>query len=184
VTACGGGTVARAMLSRGNKRMHIDYEISEQDFSSAQRLAIRKSPQFFIRRIYPILPWFGLVLLLFIIFVVFDRGFSTDLLPGFVIPLLCLSIPLLTRRNIRKVYKTSVNLHGPLALEVDDTGMHFQGRTFSSRIDWDHFSRLIEDQHSFLIFQNPNIFNIIPKRQLAEEQIVALRDYLTRHIAS
>jgi len=164
--------------------MHIDYEISEQDFSFAQRLAIRKSPLFFVRRTLPALPWFGLALLLFIIYAVFDRGFSTDLLPGFVVPLLLLSLPLLTRRNIRKAYKTSVNLQGPLSLDVDDTGMHFQGRTFSSRIDWAHFSRLIEDQHSFLMFQSPNVFNIIPKRQLNEEQIAALRDYLTRHIAS
>jgi hypothetical protein len=162
--------------------LHIDYEISEQDHAAAQRLAIKKSRPFYGRLLLFGMPAFGLVLLLFIIPAAFKRGFSTNLLPGLVVPLLALSYPLLIRRNIHKVYASSANLRGPRSLDADDAGLRFRGTTFSSQVSWPHFSRFFDDKDSFVLFQSPRVFNIIPKRQLSPEQIAGLRELFTRHI--
>ncbi len=163
--------------------MHIDYEISEQDHLLAQRLASRKGLPFSDRWPSTILPWFGFVLLGFLIYTVIKQGFSTNILPGLIVPLFALSMPIVIRRKIHKLYVNSPNLHGPRSLDVDDSGMHFQGPSFTSQINWPHFSRYFEDQSSFVLFQSPRVFSIIPKRQLSPEQITALRDYFTRYIS-
>ena len=162
--------------------MHIDYEISEQDHLLAQRLA-RKGFPLSDRWMIIFLPWFGLAILVAVIFHIVQNGFSTNVLPGFVVPVLCLSMPIIVRRAIHKQYVSSPNLHGPRSLDVDDAGMHFQSATFSSQISWSHFSRFLEDQNSFVLFQDPKIFTIVPKRQLSPEQITALRDYFSRYIS-
>jgi hypothetical protein len=160
--------------------MHIDYEISEQDHLLAQRLA-RKGLPFSDRWPSIFMPWFGLVILVILIFNIVQQGFSTKFLPGFVVPLLGLSMPIVVRRAIHKLYVNSPNLHGPRSLNVDEAGMHFQGASFSSQINWSHFSRCFEDQNSFVLFQSPRIFSIVPKRQLSPEQITLLRDYFARY---
>jgi YcxB-like protein len=163
--------------------MHIDYEISEQDHALAQRLALKRSGSLSNRWIFSVFPAFGLVLLAFIAIAIFKRGFSLNVLAGLIVPLGMLSLPILTKRNIRKLYLNSVNLRGPLSLDADDDGMRFQGSTISSQVIWAHFSRYCEDDHSFLLFQNARIFNMIPKRKLSLEQIAELRGLFTRCIA-
>ncbi len=44
------------------------------------------------------------------------------------------------------------------------------------------FSRFFEDEKSFILYQNSRIFNLVPKRSLAPEQIKTLREYFERKI--
>jgi hypothetical protein len=172
-----------ACSAKRNGGMHIDYEISKQDHALAQRLALKQSKSVLNRWVFSVVPGFGLLLLVLIAIVIFRQGFSQNVLPGLIVPVLLLLLPVLTKRNIHKLYMNSVNLRGPLSLDADNDGMSFQGTTFSSHVTWSHFSRYCEDDHSFVIFQNPRIFNIIPKRKLAAEQIAELRGLLNRWIA-
>ncbi len=162
--------------------MHIDYTISEKDFASAQGLAIKQMKPLGGRLILQWLPTFGLLLLGFVLYTGFKQGFSTSLAPGLFVPLFFLSLWFTTKQTIRKSYAKSTNMHGQLILDIDDDGLHFQGPTFNSQVTWNHYSRFCEDKDSFVIFQNPSIFNIIPKRCLSEEQTPVLRELFTRHI--
>jgi hypothetical protein len=55
--------------------VQIEYEISEQDFMDAQRLAIRNSTMRLVRWTRWGLPLFGVALLIFLINVVVTQGF-------------------------------------------------------------------------------------------------------------
>ena len=164
--------------------MHIDYEINKQDYVAAQRLALKKM-RASTARFLAFAPWFGLFLLVFIGQAVWKRGFSTNFIPGLVVPLFFLVLPFTTRRTVRKSYAKSANMHGPLTLDVDEDGLSFRGRTFASKVSWDHFASFYEDKKSFVVSQRGQmVFNILPKRCLSPEQTSALRDLLSRYIST
>jgi len=163
--------------------MHIDYEINEQDYVAAQRLALKKM-RASAARFLAFAPWLGLFLLVFIGQAVWKRGFSTNFIPGLVVPLFFLVLPFTTRRTVRKSYAKSANMHGPLTLDVDEDGLSFRGRTFASKVSWDHFAQFYENKQVFVICQQGQmVFNILPKRCLSPEQTSALRDLVSRHIS-
>jgi len=163
----------------GEILVHVDYEISEQDFMDAQRLAVRKSSVRLIRWTRLVLPLFGLFLLVFLVISAVTQGFSDRFIPGFAISLMFLSIPLLSWRTQKKMYANSPSMHGTLSLDVNDEGIQFGGKTFSSKVSWSHFARFLEDNKAFVLYQqNQRIFNIVPKRNLSLEQVAAFRQYL------
>jgi hypothetical protein len=166
--------------------VHIDYEITAEDFVKAHTLAIRKSPDRFDRWTRLVFSQMGLGLLIFLVLVVSKQGFSWRLIPAAAGCLLFMAMPLKNRRRLRKIYATNHSMHGMLSLDVDDAGIQFSGPSFSSPKDgWTTFNRFLEDENSFLLYQK-EVFNIviIPKRNLSAEQITALRDHLARGISS
>jgi len=163
--------------------MNFEYQIAEQDFIDAQALAIKNSPVRLVRWTRFVLPLFGAGLLAFLIRVVVQQGFSWRIVPASIFPLVFLATPLLSRRNQRQVYAKTTSLHGTLSLVADEDGLQFQGPTFSSRILWAHFYKFLEDERSFLLYQSPHVFNIVPKRGLSTEQIDVLRTFLRRNVS-
>jgi hypothetical protein len=133
--------------------VHVEYEISEQDFIDAQYLAVKNSPMRLIRWSRLVLPLFGAGLLVFLIFAVARQGFSWRVIPGSIVPVGFLLMPLLNRWESKRTYVKTASLHGRLSLAVDEAGLQFQGPTFSSQIRWAHFCKFIEDQNSFLLYQ-------------------------------
>ena len=162
--------------------MHIEYAISEQDYASAQKLAMKQMKPLQQRLTLQWLPAFGLFLLGFVLYTGFKQGFSANLVPGVFIPFLFLSLRFTAKKAIRNSYAKATNMHGSLVLDIDDDGIRFQGPTYDSQVSWAHFGRFFEDNESFLIVHNSSIFNIVPKRFLSAEQITELRDIFSRHI--
>ena len=162
--------------------MHIDYTISEADYASAQKLAIKRMKPLQYRLTLVWLPAFGLLLLGFLFYTGYRQGFSTSLAPGFFVSIFFLSLWVTTKQSIRKGYAKSTNMHGQLTLDISDDGLNFRGITFNSQVTWDHFSRFVEDKDCYVLFQNPLIFNIVPKRCLSDEQSAQLRDFFAHHI--
>jgi len=163
--------------------MNFDYEISEQDFLNAQLLAIRNSSARFVRWGRLVFPLSGVVLLGFLAYALGQQGFSWRLIPGLVVCLIFISMPLLNKRKQKQFYAKSTSMHGKLSIAVDENGLQFQGPTFSSRVDWTHFCRFVEDANAFLLYQNPQVFNIIPKRGLSQNQVETLRALLSQNMA-
>ena len=162
--------------------MDTEYEISEQDFINAQRLAVKESPVHAIRWTRLVLPLFGTGLLAFLIHAVVQQGLSWRMVPGLAFCLYMISLPFWSRRAQKRLYAKATAMHGRISLGVGEDGLQFQGPTFSSQLRWSHFARFIEDEDSFLLYPNEQIFNIVPKRNLAPEQITALREYLALKI--
>jgi hypothetical protein len=162
--------------------MQIEYAISEQDFMDAQRLAIRNSPMRLVRWTRWVLPLFGVGLLIFLINAVVKQGFSMRAVPGLAFCLLFISLPLLNRNNQKKLYAKTTSMHGKLSLEASDEGLQFRGPSFSSQVGWSNFCKFFEDEKSFVLYQNSQVFNIVPKRGLSPDQVTSLRGYLDQKI--
>lgn len=178
------GSQAIRIVCSDKRYMHIDYEISETDFLNGQRLAVKKSAIRGVRWTLLVLPTFGMLLLLDLVYFAVRQGFSIRFIPGFAICSFFLSIPLLSRREQTKVYAKSITLHGKLSLDVDDRGLRFLGPTSSSDITWEHFGRFLEDDKVFILYQKGDrIFNILPKRGLNPEQIAEFRQLSERHVS-
>jgi hypothetical protein len=157
--------------------MRIDYEISEQDFIDAQRLAIKNSPIRIVRWTRLLLPLFGVGLLAFLINTVAEQGFSMRFIPAFIFPLIFISLPFLNKNAGKKMYWKTTSLHGGLSLEASEEGLEMKGPSFASQAGWSTFCQYLEDDHAFLLYQNQQVFNIIPKRGLSLDQIAGLRQY-------
>jgi len=164
--------------------MNIEYEISERDFANAQRLAVKNSPMRIVRWSRMVLPLFGMAGLVFLVSVVVQQGFSWRVIPAGGFCMLFISLPLLTGWERRRLYARTTGLQGRLSLAADESGLRFQGTTFSSEIRWAHFHKFIEDDKSFLLYSNPQVFNIVPKESLSVEEIEDLRALLARNITS
>src|SRR6476660_4861536 len=116
--------------------MQIEYEISEQDFLKAQKLAMRNLPNRIGRLIFRILPFWGLFLFIAVIWNVFQAGLTWS--NGMVVPLflglIFLVSPLLFNQAQRKMYRRNSMLHGKRSLVVDESGLNFSSSTFSAQL--------------------------------------------------
>jgi YcxB-like protein len=162
----------------------INYEISEQDFLDAQKLAIRKHPKRATRLILRILPYWGLLVFLGVAWPIFTGGFEwhSAMVAPLAFGVFALSSPLLLTRAQRAAYRKTTSLHGLRTLSMDEQGLSFEGSNFSSQLKWPFFLDFAEDNKSFVLYQSNHIFHPIPKRQLSPQQISDLRDAFTRHI--
>ena len=151
-----------------NSNCQINYEISEQDYLDAQKLAIKNHPRTFTRVVYRVLPYWGLLVGLMILPV------------GFTV--FALSRPLLLKRAVKAAYRKTRSLHGPRSTAVDEQGMSFEGPDFSSQLKWPFFLKFAEDDKSFIIYQTDQMFFCIPKRQLSQQEISTIREALIQHI--
>jgi len=149
--------------------MHIDYEISEQDYLKAQNLAIKNHPRRAVRWTRIGLPIIGVVLPLgwilnfILVTAVLKQTLPSTYVIGLLFPLVFICTPLLNKRSIRKLYTKSTSLHGKLWLRGDEDGVEFGGSTFQSKVDWSVFDFFFEDDNSFVLLQKTLTINMVPK---------------------
>src|ERR1700720_216910 len=149
--------------------MAIEYEMSEQDFMDAQKLAFRHLPNRRIRWIFRIVPFWGLFLFLAVVWNVVRSGFTWNngLITPLVLGLLFLGSPLLMNQAYRKVFRKSAIFRGQRSLAVDETGLTFSAPTLSVQLKWNSIQSFVEDDTSFVFYQSGLIFHVLPKRQLS-----------------
>lgn len=162
--------------------MHCEYEISEQDFLNAQRLAGKNSPVRSIRWSYTGMPLVGAIILIGWIGFAIARGVSSQSLAILIFPSLFLLSPLFHKWNAKSTYAKATSFHGPPQLDADDNGLFFRGAAFGGKIGWSSFSNFFEDEDGFVLYQKTGVFNILPKRQFSPEQVSGLREYFQRKI--
>lgn len=173
-----------------NSTSQINYQISEQDYLAAQKLAIRNHPREATRLVFRILPFWGLFLALGILWPmflqpIFLRRFQWNIgtIMGLPLSALLLCFPLLLNHGRKAAYRRNASLHGRRSVAMDEQGLSFQGPNYSSQLKWPIFVKFAEDSKAFVLFQSNGSFNLIPKRQLSPQQISDLREAFTRHIA-
>jgi hypothetical protein len=83
---------------------------------------------------------------------------------------------------IKKIYSRNPQWYGPHELYVSDAGFTVKKPRSESRQGWEYFSAYEESDSDFILISGKNAFQVIPKRGLTEEQVVAVRALLARHI--
>jgi YcxB-like protein len=87
-----------------------------------------------------------------------------------------LFIPISTRRTYRK-HKA---LHRPYTYSWSETGLAVTSASGEWPVAWSDYLKWDENAQVFILYQAPRLFNILPKRALAPEQIVDLRQCAAR----
>jgi hypothetical protein len=59
---------------------------------------------------------------------------------------------------------------GPLRMYFSDGGLHLQDPASQGRTRWDQFLGYVEDSNMFLLYHNPRLYRIIPKRILGNRE--------------
>jgi hypothetical protein len=148
--------------------MHIEYQISEDDFVGAAKLAMRTRSKRSVFTIYALLG-FGLLLILGSIVSMIASGSGTAGLAPFLWGSFLVSMPLLWAYQFRKQYRKNSLLHDRRSLDVDNAQLHFKTSTSESTSTWASYIRFAENESTFILFQQGNqIFIPIPKRELTE----------------
>ena len=161
--------------------MHIEYDITEQDFLHALRVVHRRTTGSFMRWIELASPLLGFALLIFIIYRIATQGMSGISALGLGIGLYLLFTPSLSKSRQKQVYRNSDFLHGKLVLEVDEVGLRFGGETRGLEISWGSLGRRIEDNRAFVVLRGKGrTFRVVPKRCLSSTQVSEFRECLRR----
>ena len=84
--------------------------------------------------------------------------------------------PWLARRN----YRRHKLLHQEFALRVTEHGIHLQGASGESKVDWGEMFQWRQDRHNILIYPAPNQYIVLPRRLAAQGLDV---EGLTRQLA-
>jgi len=163
--------------------MQMEYEISEQDFLDAQKLAIRSHPSHYARLVYRGLPYIGGGVILVALWLLCLDGLSTTYFLPLALGVTCLLMPTISKQAQKKLYRKNSNLHGPRTMVLDEQGLNFSCPTFSSKLKWPFFLKYVEDDKTFVLFQSNQIFHLIPKRQLSPQEISGLREAFKQHIS-
>lgn len=87
--------------------------------------------------------------------------------------------------RVRIAFRRNPQFREPYQLTFDEEGIRFETLTIDSRIDWSHFSQVLEDGQLFLLVYGQWLYSVIPKRTFAgAEEIDAFRILLRQHIAA
>jgi YcxB-like protein len=175
----------RLSLWHNSSAMQVTYELTQRDFIDAfkahrDRSSLRK--------------W-ALRLILFIVFTVAGVGVIVLVLrpsgpalsnfgPLFVLAAIWAAViwgaPWLAAR---KQFSKQPAVQGPRMTIFDSAGVHQRWNTGSSEVDWKNYIRQLEGPNQFLLYSSPVMFNIIPKRAFAPEQLVEFRALLQQKIS-
>jgi hypothetical protein len=108
----------------------------------------------------------------------------TDQLPVLLAPILLaafMSFILFSRS--RQMKRKSPALQGLIKYEFDDVGMRIAGPHTTAELRWPSFVKWRENKTTFLLYQNPRLAQIIPKRFFSSaEDVAAVQDLLRTHV--
>jgi hypothetical protein len=165
--------------------MHIEYQITEDDFVSAGQLAVQtKSKSAATQRYF--LVGFGVLLSMYGVFTAIAKHTLSALWPGLIWGSILLGIGALYGfygYHFRRMYRKVPLLRARRNLDIDDHNIQFKTATSESRTPWDVYIKFAENKDTFILFQQGNqIFIPIPKRELSTSQIDELRTLLAAHL--
>ncbi|HLX62856.1 MAG TPA: YcxB family protein [Planctomycetota bacterium] len=97
------------------------------------------------------------------------------------------NLPSLRQIQVRCWFKSNPKFSETYYVTLDGAGIHFRTRSIDSRVTWDHFTKVLEDERLWLLVYGTRMYSVIPKRvfksnderirfrTLVDENIVAKR---------
>jgi hypothetical protein len=165
--------------------VHIEYQITEDDFAAAGRLAVQTKSRFAAGQRY-ILAILSVLLISSGVIVAITAQSLAGLWAPLIWGTILLGIAVLYGYygyQFRRIYRKSPLLRERRTLDVDDHNLQFKAATSEGRTTWEAYIKYAENKDTFIIFQQGNqIFVPIPKRDLTASQIDEFRALLQAHL--
>ena len=90
-------------------------------------------------------------------------------------------MPLMTYYAARKNYRTNKRISETIEYQFDKDSLIIKGESFNSQLTWDKFYKVTQTKNWILIWQNRQVANPIPKRDIWEGQLADLKLILNEH---
>ena len=87
-------------------------------------------------------------------------------------------LPFLLKRNAKKTYDTNKILQEPITFTIDDKEIQMNAESYRSQMAWDKVFKVIEDDNSIYIFHSKQTANLLPKRDLSNQQLTDLKNII------
>jgi len=97
-----------------------------------------------------------------------------------VVVLLVADYYLMAPIRTRRIYRKHKALHRPYTFSWSENGLTITGTSGEWQVAWSDYLKWAENAQVFILYQAPRLFNIVPKRALAPEQIADLRQCAAR----
>ena len=128
--------------------------------------------------------WFGVLAVLAIIGWRWHEGRDPSLLA--VVGVLLIATFVLgrdpTKRIAKRIYDALPVEARQVTLRCNDAGIQLDSSDSSTLVRWPDVTRVLEAKSSFLIFASRTSAQIVPKRVLTADQVIALRHLVTHHV--
>jgi|SRR5579884_2007060 hypothetical protein len=135
----------------------IDFAHTRADFWRAKWLHIRKGGGW--RRVTKI----GFVLAAFAYAVAFIiSGARAGQIPAWLVPIAVGAFIFFLTRTVR----LKQHYYGPLRFYFSEEGFHVEDPASQSRRRWSELAGYLEDRHVYLLYLNPLLYRVVPKRAL------------------
>ena len=92
-----------------------------------------------------------------------------------------LLFPLLTYFSAKKNYASNQRMTETIEYKFDDDNLVVKGESFNSQLSWNKIHKVTQTKNWVLIWQNRQVANPIPKRDIWEGQIEEIKIILDRH---
>ena len=89
--------------------------------------------------------------------------------------------PILVYIYARKNYNTNKRISESISYTFDKDTIQITGESFDSKFTWDKIYRVTESKNWILIWQNPQVANVVPKRDFQEEELQAFKNMVSLH---
>jgi len=163
--------------------MKITYRITPEEYGDAQRAHL-SSKAWWRWKNRITLAGAILMLALSILTTIVDPAMGVMVRPGIIFFSLCLAFLLLRYTNLlwRWQYNKIDALKRGFTSEIGDEGIVSNSEAARGDIKWISFIRWYESKTLFLLYQQPRLFNIYPKRAFGPGELDEFRDLLQRKI--
>ncbi len=155
-----------------HRRVTFQFQLDEDDFVDAHLAHLRKTvgasgwkPIFALAIFGPVLI-FSAIRIIIALFLIFS----------FLAAYIWSGIPF--RRQFRKLK----SLHKPMEISVGDEVILYRSATGESKSRWEAFEAWKESKKSFLLYTQPRLFFIVPKRVMQTDEVAVFRELLRSRI--
>ena len=122
------------------------------------------------------------VISIFFILSILTVAFTKAAYSTVITPIVLLAaMPLMTYYAARKNYRTNKRISETIEYQFDKDSLIIKGESFNSQLTWDKFYKVTQTKNWILIWQNRQVANPIPKRDIWEGQLADLKLILNEH---
>ena len=158
-----------------------EFQLTSDDYAEAQ---LNHFIQHLGKKLILYIFVLGAALAVTLLIALTDPAKRSEMLPAWIFFGAVLLLIFLLRSKVlyRMQFNRTKALHFPINFEAGDGGVVFRSQRGESTTRWEAFEKWRESKSSFLLYTQPRLFFVVPKRVLDIDQVAALRELLKSRV--
>jgi len=159
---------------------YTDFAYLRSDFTRAQWLHILRGRGWrpFVQRAFVV----SLICFFALSAALAGRRTLYESMPWYLLPALLVLWTCLLLFDAHNKVRYAKHYFGPLRLWITEDGISLRDQASETRFSWENFIGYLEDSRVYLLYHNPALYRIIPKRILEERRQETFRRLLTSRL--